>query len=305
MIRILFILCFAIGILHAERFVVLNSERARLANKTMVLDGGVQLDTSMGKATAEHAEMLPSGKAGILTGNVRIVFVGGEELSCDAAKLDFDRMEAEFTCDQEEAGVIYTKFPTFTLRSNSMLVAFSQKLAGASVDHGIVTINANGGVRVDMINGGCLTADKALYDKTQNEVAFFSDDPEKPFCYRDDQGTIYAQSARLNVETQDCLLEGNVKMIHRKGPLEQYALADKVEISKNRGEAHFYAINKQRVLFYDKVNRLQVSAPELTMKRDSLNNKDQIKGIGNVRFHFMEKEYDRLRNHFLFDKEII
>jgi len=57
------------------------------------------------------------------------------------------------------------------------------------------------------------------------------------------------------------------------------------------------------VLFYDKINNLQVSAPEIKMQRDKQTKKQQFQGIGDVRFHFVEKEYQQLRKRFLLEKK--
>jgi len=53
-----------------------------------------------------------------------------------------------------------------------------------------------------------------------------------------------------------------------------------------------------RVLFYDKVNNIQVSADTLKVNRDPHTNKESIKGTGDVRFTFVQQELDQLREQF-------
>ena len=72
--------------------------------------------------------------------------------------------------------------------------------------------------------------------------------------------------------------------------LHQYAIADIVEYVPKTMEMSFFSSNNRRVLFFDKVNNIQVSAPALKIKRDAATKKDTIKGMGDVRFSFAENE---------------
>jgi hypothetical protein len=57
-------------------------------------------------------------------------------------------------------------------------------------------------------------------------------------------------------------------------------------------------VNGNRVLFFDKVNNVQMSAPSLKVRHDSSTQKDSIQGLGDVRFTFIEKELEQLKEHF-------
>lgn len=130
--------------------------------------------------------------------------------------------------------------------------------------------------------------------------------------FEDPYGVIYADKITLRYGDENhkiipkvLILEENVKMMNTyatvepASPLVQYALADRVEYSPQSKEAVFSSFgNRRRVLFYDKTHDLQVSAPTLNIKRDKATHKDVIKGIGDVRFSFIEKEFEHLRSRF-------
>lgn len=142
---------------------------------------------------------------------------------------------------------------------------------------------------------------------SENDQVFF-DDP---------MGEIHADRLKLQYEIADkgmvpkkLTLEGNVKMLNsyaaasdQSSSLVQYALADIVEYYPQTKEAVFSTRSGgRRVLFYDKVNDLQVSAPGLKIKRNEVTKKDSVKGIGDVRFSFIEHEFEQLRRRFSLDK---
>lgn len=116
---------------------------------------------------------------------------------------------------------------------------------------------------------------------------------------------IYYENVEGKMSPSKMIAEGNVYLLDRKGtpaneiaPLLHYALADRAEYEFESKEAHFIAAKKNRVLFYDKTNNLQISAPALKLKRNGPDNKESVQGIGDVRFSFLEKESDRLNERF-------
>lgn len=108
------------------------------------------------------------------------------------------------------------------------------------------------------------------------------------------------------------ILEGNVAMLNNKGlngpdKTLHYALADKVEYRPDLEEIYFsshtlHQGKKRRVLFYDKVNQVQISAPALKVKRDSVSKKELIQGVGDVRLSFLESEFDQIKSYFKIKK---
>jgi hypothetical protein len=116
---------------------------------------------------------------------------------------------------------------------------------------------------------------------------------------------IYYEEIEKNLEPVQIVLKGNVWLLGRSvadkddpGQFLKFAIADNLEYDVKKKEMLFKADNKKRVLFFDKPNNLQISAPSIQLKRDPETQKDSVKGIGDVRFSFIEKEFDRLKKRF-------
>jgi hypothetical protein len=131
-------------------------------------------------------------------------------------------------------------------------------------------------------------------------------------------GEMYADQVHINYTWKDrqlvpekMVLEGHVRLMNRfDGHLEEagsilhYALADRVECFPKQQEMFLTSANSNRVLFFDKVNNIQMSAPSLKVRHDASTQKDSIQGLGDVRFTFIEKEFEQLKSHFPFQKEL-
>ena len=128
--------------------------------------------------------------------------------------------------------------------------------------------------------------------------------------FQDDMGEIYADKIIIKYALVNntpapthMVLEGHVHLMNRcaidaEGPYLQFALADRVEYKAEAKEVHLSAKGKGRILFFDKLNNLQVSAPGLKIRRDQVTKKDSIQGVGNVRFSFIEKEFAEMNKYF-------
>lgn len=144
----------------------------------------------------------------------------------------------------------------------------------------------------------------------KNRVGKIEED--KQVYFEDVLGDIYADQVILNYEWIEgalvpvkLIMQGHVKLLNRfdghvqeSGSVLQYALADLVEYMPQSREMALSGQNGQRVLFYDKVNNVQMSAPMLKIKRDEKSHKGSVKGIGDVRFTFIEHELNQLRQRF-------
>lgn len=135
--------------------------------------------------------------------------------------------------------------------------------------------------------------------------------------FQDYLGEIYADRAVLDYEQlpdsqtlspTKVTLEGHVHILNRSSvnPHEsesflQYALADKVEFFPQKSEMLLTSAEDGRVLFFDKGNNLQISAPGIKIRRDKKIQKESIQGIGDVRFSFVDKELEKLKKHFSLD----
>lgn len=134
--------------------------------------------------------------------------------------------------------------------------------------------------------------------------------------FEDAKGKVYADRALIKYSYTDkkivpkkIVLLGNVK-IENYLPLAQdeykkvmqYLLAERVEFYPQTKEMFFNAHSGGRVLFFDKTKNLQVSAPSLKIVRDKATQKESIQGYGDVRFNFVEHEFEQLRKRFSLDK---
>lgn len=135
---------------------------------------------------------------------------------------------------------------------------------------------------------------------------------EQQIYFHDAKGEIYADKAFMrynhlqgHFDPEKFILMGNVKIInHLPGNVmaTQYVLADRVDFLPMESVMHFKALPGKRVLFLDQTNSLEVSAPALTILRDQVTKVDTFKGTGDVRFSFVEHEFEQLRNKFSLDK---
>lgn len=125
-------------------------------------------------------------------------------------------------------------------------------------------------------------------------------------------GEIYADKAILDyrplngvIKLEKLTLEGHVRILNRSSvnPEEseaflQYALSDVATFYPANNELVMSSNGTGRVLFYDKANNLQVSAPGVKIKRDGMTKKESIKGVGDVRFSLENSELEKLKTHF-------
>lgn len=128
--------------------------------------------------------------------------------------------------------------------------------------------------------------------------------------FQADKATIYYQNIEGKLAVSKVTLEGNVYIVDHKGmkssggenkPLH-YALADFAEYTPHDKQMFLNSQQGRRVLFYDKTNQLQVSAPALKITRDQQTKKEAVKGFGDVRFHFLNAELELLLKRSVFPK---
>lgn len=135
---------------------------------------------------------------------------------------------------------------------------------------------------------------------------------DKQVYFDDLLGDVYADEISISYEKLEntlvpkkLLMVGNVKIqncfdghIQECGSVLQYALADNVEYDIKQNCMLLKSNSSERVLLYDKVNDIQMSAPSLKITRDHQSAKGAIQGMGDVRFTFIEKEFEQIRRHF-------
>lgn len=120
----------------------------------------------------------------------------------------------------------------------------------------------------------------------------------------------YRKEGKLTIPTF-LILEGNVRLINRtiakkdgkNSPQLHYALADRIQFNPQTKETRFTMKKGKRVLFYDKINNIKMSAPAFKILRNNEFKSNSVHGIGDVRFSFLEQEIDQLKKRFSFDDE--
>lgn len=134
----------------------------------------------------------------------------------------------------------------------------------------------------------------------------------KQVYFQDDMGEIYADKLTIlytmiegEATPSKLILEGHVRILNQ-GAIDpektkaflEYALADRVEYSPQAKEITLSASPKRRVLFFDRINNLQVSASSLKIRRDEATKKELVQGQGNVRFSFVKHELEEMKKQF-------
>jgi hypothetical protein len=135
--------------------------------------------------------------------------------------------------------------------------------------------------------------------------------------FEDLLGDIYADAMQIDYRGDRLFqpislhMAGHVKIFNRfnghmeeSGLVLQYALADRVSYSLEQKEMLLKGADKRRVLFFDKVNHIQMSAPGLKIRHQGESGQESIRGIGDVHFTFIEKEFEELRQRFKFDSKL-
>jgi len=143
-------------------------------------------------------------------------------------------------------------------------------------------------------------------------------DEEQQVFLDDVQGEMYADQVLIQYTwinrqfvPEKIILEGNVRLMNRfngheeeSGGVLHHVLADRVDYFPKKREMLLTGFDGRRVLFFDKSNNVQMSAPSLKVQNDPITQKAAVQGFGDVRFTFIEKELEQLKNHFPFQKEL-
>lgn len=158
-----------------------------------------------------------------------------------------------------------------------------------------------------------------LIDHSEKVVHLKGLGPQHQLHYRDRMGELYADRAILfysgdgeEPEVDKLQLEGAVR-VRNTAPLDpkdtspvlQYALADEAVFLPHRDLLTMSSHSSRRVLFYDKMRNIQMSAPGIQIKRDGKTNKKSFEGLGDVRFTFAQQELDDMNKLFRFESDLI
>lgn len=157
-----------------------------------------------------------------------------------------------------------------------------------------------------------LTCDGLITVDSKEKILVMKPEGDHQIIFRDPMGEIrgnllaieYALGQDKILHPEKMTLKGDVRLLNRSAldpekpqAFFEYILADQMEYIPDTKEVHLTAYHPHRVLLYDRVNHLQVSAPEIKLRRNQQTQKDSFEGIGDVRFNFTEEEAAQLRAH--------
>ncbi len=314
------VFCLVCSFLPAEEFKIVESDRVHSDGKQMFFEGGIHFENDLGKIFAKKAVMTLEPTKGLfgwnsidLYNDVLISFDDRFEATCDHASCH----SGEVFILNDNVTVKHLNFGSLTTDKELYLKRSKEK--GVGLEY--LKCSGKTVLQVDNeekdLDFTFLCHGEVFLDHGKREVLLSSpkndegkvDDSQQLF-FQDHKGKLLADEA---VITYDILekdrilplqidLRGNVRITNREGAILQYALADRVIFSFKTQELKFIASEKKRVLFYDKINNLQVSAPQMNIKRNKVTKKESFQGMGDVRFHFIEKEFEQIRKRFLLEK---
>lgn len=271
----------------------LESTQLNIHKQSVVLDGPFYLEADWGEISAQKTILNPSGSRGKLQfnsahfeGDVSIAIRELGKLYCTDADVDLKEGVAHFTVSSDpEKLVIYHSWCEKEREDGASLEVESKKITAyfnlvekkgkKQLQSSPVRIEVEGDIRIKVGDNMHGTCEKAV---------------------------IYFVPANQTLALETINLNGNVRLLNKVGALPQYALADHLIYDNNTRQIHLVGTKAKRVLLYDKINDLQVSAPEIKIYRDQMTHKEQFRGVGDVRFQFAEKEFDQIRKRFLIEK---
>lgn len=165
-------------------------------------------------------------------------------------------------------------------------------------------IELKSNVQLNLSEGGILKCETLFLDYTAMS-ATIEGKPQVTYC--DTLGEVYADRARIDYQEINGTLEAtkvtlydNVRLVNRgsvEKPTSQYALADIVYYFPPSQEMILEG-KQNRVLFFDMLRDIQLSARRVQAQRDPVTQKESVQGIGDVRFVFGPDELDKIKTRF-------
>ena len=134
----------------------------------------------------------------------------------------------------------------------------------------------------------------------------------KQVFYTDNMGNMQANTMKIyydivkgKIQIGKISIDGNIRILNKapfskdnKKLTEQYIIADHAEYFPSTETLLLTGENQQRVLFYDKLNDVQLSANRLEMQRNKKLDMPSIRSIGNVCIKFNKDEFEKIKKNF-------
>ena len=129
---------------------------------------------------------------------------------------------------------------------------------------------------------------------------------EKQLYYEEEEIAIYADNAALEysvvndaLQPSSLTLKGNIRLFsHDPQKPVRCGLADRLTYSLTTRTLILSANPGKKVLFWDEVQGMHLSAPEVHITYDAETKQQQVKGIGAVQFSFTPDEQNKLMQIF-------
>lgn len=192
------------------------------------------------------------------------------------------------------------------------------KLAFGNLGKGRLQMTAQGKMVLTGIERG-MTVDctgTAVYNAETGRLVIEKEGAGNKVHLLDKYGEIFSDrtvvvfgKGDLTSRVEKIELFGGVGIVNRMygsgaGEAAQFLLADEAIIEPLTDSVHLKAKRGKRVLIMDRVNRLQLSAESLQVKRGTDKQPFSIKGGGDVRFSFKEEELSELKKRFKLERSI-
>jgi hypothetical protein len=225
--------------------------------------------------------------------------------NCSEAQFDYETMQGKLFSGADGPASFQTQIKNG--KSNIPLKILSKEISIDAKQKTFTFDKPEGSLIVDPSKADPIrfTSDIMTWDESKHILILNGN-----VVIKDTAGQIYSDEVVVEQSLDDSksvniVLKGNVR-IHNQyaGPkkdspdFEQYALADKVVYDPQTKELVLSAENEKRVLFFDKINHLQVSGHTLKATRNPSTGKDTIKGSGDVRFTFAKQEWEAICKKF-------
>lgn len=263
---------------------ILDADVTKYDGKHMVLEGKVRLEHPQGQISCDQAVIDLLDEAADLKGMVKLSLPDGGFLECLEASVEMKKN-------------VVTFFPKATYAdTKGMKITADEIKVFWKPDKNIQKIIAKGNVSIAKNDEWVIFSSKAELEPDCKILFLERGDEQLSLFHK--RGQVFADRAELHLDSKICYLEGGVRLSNQLG---QMALSEKVSISKD--EVHFDSKPGGHALFYDQLNKMQVSAVAIVVKKDPVTKKDTVKGTGDVRFHFSVEEFDKIKKFLSLEKK--
>lgn len=256
-----------------EKNITASAQSLLFDGRLALLEGEVRLNHPLGQATSEAAELIydQEQKKGALTEAKllrQVVFTRPDGSKLECQKADFSLKEIRCAGPSVLSHVDLAKKKSYRIVTPGEIVVDN--------DAKITTLN-----------------------RSEESQVHYTDLFGEIFA---DRVTILYEQGDKGLRIKNILMEGKVFMAHSlPSEIERsYAYADRAEYFPETFEM---VLEGDRVLVFDKINQVEVSAPRIRVRRDQATKKETIQGEGDVRFTLDEKEFQALKNRFKLEEK--